>query len=505
MSHIRTNLKPVNQIALDDLIKAALIICAAGYIFIYLYCALIRLRYPFELEWLEGGLVNQVQRIVNHQGVYVAPSIDFVPFLYPPMYFALSAIASLVFGTGFFSLRLISFISSLVAFILIFSIVRHETKSRFAALLSVGLFATTFHITNGWLDVARVDSLFLALYLSFIRLITLEKTPARAIIAGLLISLTFLTKQTVLVICLPSIAFLFWKHWRYALVMLATAILVVGSLSLILNQASGGWYGFYTFALLRQQTEWIPVRLITFWVDDLLRYFPLAVPIGLLFFITPSRPKLYARIQWLLILAGALFGGLITFAKEGGYYNLMLPAYAIIAILLGLGLNELLEALQQSPTPANSFIKKFIYLACLSQFLLLLYNPFTLLPNESDKQANLELIQILKETKGAVFMPDHSYLPEMVGKQTFAHHSAIWDIRRGTEQSLARTLLSESLRQAIQQQAFDVIILNPAWNYCCEDIDQYYIQTKELWNTEFDHSLYEADWPTYIYIAKRLK
>jgi len=93
---------------------------AVAYLVVYLWMAYQRLRYPFELEWIEGGMVDQVQRLIHGQSMYVAPGLNYVPFLYPPLYFYFSAAASLLFGAGLFPLRLVSFISSLVSFTVIF-------------------------------------------------------------------------------------------------------------------------------------------------------------------------------------------------------------------------------------------------------------------------------------------------------------------------------------------------------------------------------------------------
>ena len=37
-----------------------------------------RASYPYDLEWMEGGLLQHAQRIADGQGLYVAPSIDFI-------------------------------------------------------------------------------------------------------------------------------------------------------------------------------------------------------------------------------------------------------------------------------------------------------------------------------------------------------------------------------------------------------------------------------------------
>jgi 4-amino-4-deoxy-L-arabinose transferase-like glycosyltransferase len=97
----------------------------------YVGIALARMRFPFELEWMEGGAVDHVRRIMEGHPLYVAPSLAFTPFIYPPLYFyAAALVAKLMGGAGFVPLRLLSFAASLVTMALIFLIVRQDSKRR---------------------------------------------------------------------------------------------------------------------------------------------------------------------------------------------------------------------------------------------------------------------------------------------------------------------------------------------------------------------------------------
>src|SRR6267143_1685706 len=92
------------------------------YILAYLFVALARMGYPFELEWMEGGMVDHVRRVLLGLPIYAKPSIEFVSFLYPPLYYEAAAVFSKVLGPGFLPLRLLSFLSSVGVFVLIFRI-----------------------------------------------------------------------------------------------------------------------------------------------------------------------------------------------------------------------------------------------------------------------------------------------------------------------------------------------------------------------------------------------
>ena len=494
---------------LVPLLNLALFSLAVVYLIIYLWMAYYRLRYPFDLEWIEGGMVDQVQRLLHGQSMYVAPGINYVPFLYPPVFFYFSAAASLLFGGGFFPLRLVSFLASLVSFTVIYQIVREETKNGWVALISTGLFAATFRVTGAWLDIARVDSLFLAFWLLFVYFVRKRNSLRYSVLAGLFAALAYLTKQTALIACLPAMVFLFWCDWKYALSSLAVAALTIGVTTLVMNQASAGWYGYYVFGLLSQQTEWLPLEFVTFWNDDLLVHLPLAILFSLFFLTSWPKQNRLTLIQWTSIALGALAGTFITRVKIGGYDNVLLPTYAVISILFGLGLAGVLKMLKQLQAEYRIRLESLILIACLVQLVILFYNPFAQIPTKADQAAGNKLIQTLSTVKGEVFLPDHGYLSTLAGKKTFAHESAIWDVLRGNQQTPGRTLLAEDLKNAIRNQTFDEIILDSDLDFywCCVNIDQYYTRVGDVFldQTSFFPVTGDKKRPTYVYVANRLK
>ncbi|PYR92834.1 MAG: hypothetical protein DMF84_11235, partial [Acidobacteria bacterium] len=110
-------------------LAAEAIVCGAAAIFVvaYLLVALQRLAYPFDLEWMEGSMVHHVSRVLDTKPLYAPPTLDYTPFLYPPLYYYVSAAAARVTGLGFLPLRLVSFGSSLVIFWFIYRIAERET------------------------------------------------------------------------------------------------------------------------------------------------------------------------------------------------------------------------------------------------------------------------------------------------------------------------------------------------------------------------------------------
>ncbi len=320
-------------------------------------------------------------------------------------------------------------------------------------------------------------------------------------------ALSFLTKQTALILCLPILVYFVWRNWKYAVGLIATFALIVGITTLIFNQASAGWYSYYVFDLLSQQTEWIPSAFFSFWTTDLLSHLPLAILFAAFFLIGKPDQDRQALIHWLLILLGALAGAFLTRVKLGGYDNVLLPAYAAISILFGLGLHELRKIADQLQFGYKTRAKVLIHLACLSQLVILFYNPYAQIPTSEDLKAGNQLVQLIAGVKGEVFLVDHGYISTLAGKKTYAQHSAIWDILRGDQQTPGRALLEENLTNAIRNQTFAMIILDSDWNYCCKEIDKYYSKTGVVFQDEtvFYPVTGGEKRPTYIYVPKQLK
>ena len=143
--------------------KGFIIVFCFAFIGFDLFIIFSRMFYPYQLEWMEGAGLVQVSRLLAGKTLYVPPSIDFVPLIYPPLYFYMSAGIAKIIGLGFGALRLVSFLSSALCAASIFLAVKEKTNNKFAALLGAGCFSSTFMLTGQWFDIARTDMLAAAL------------------------------------------------------------------------------------------------------------------------------------------------------------------------------------------------------------------------------------------------------------------------------------------------------------------------------------------------------
>jgi len=58
----------------------------------------VRVPYPYDLEWMEGGVLAHAWRILHFKGVYIEPNADWIPMIYPPGVAATVAFLGIPFG-----------------------------------------------------------------------------------------------------------------------------------------------------------------------------------------------------------------------------------------------------------------------------------------------------------------------------------------------------------------------------------------------------------------------
>ena len=65
---------------------AAVAVIALMHVGLLLHCFSARVGYPLDLEWMEGGMLCHALRIMEGKALYAEPSVEFISFLYTPLY-----------------------------------------------------------------------------------------------------------------------------------------------------------------------------------------------------------------------------------------------------------------------------------------------------------------------------------------------------------------------------------------------------------------------------------
>jgi 4-amino-4-deoxy-L-arabinose transferase-like glycosyltransferase len=463
---------PPRSMATD---KPLLSAAAVFWILVYLVTAAWRARFPFELEAVEGHCLQQVRRVLDGQPLYVAPSLDFVPLIYTPLYFYVAAAAAWLFGVAFFALRFVSILASIGCLALIFRIVQKQTADSHAALLATGVYAGSYNVAASWFDLARVDSLFLFLLLLTVYSMTFPPSSWREIGTGVLIFASFMTKQTALLACAPLLAYSLWSRPREFCWLAGTLLVLLASSTILFDRAYNGWYSYYVFAV-PGAARLRPNYLFRFWTNDMIAPF-FSTMLCFAAHVCVGRADKSRRDDWLYYFflvgaVGASWGGRMHF---GGYKNAVMPAYAALAILFGIAVHDFSWGFETG-SPRVRLLRPLVALLCLAQFVAFAVYRFPYLPKGYDAAAGKKLQDAVGAVAGDVFLPMQNMLAASVGKDPSAQQWAIGDVMRGPARG--RELLGPEITAALTGLRFAAIVADreSVLEIFGPEIDRYYVR-----------------------------
>lgn len=435
-----------------------------------------RISYPYSLEWMEGGHLIQVDRLLSQQSLYEAPSIDYVPMIYPPLFFYFSAGLSSLLGFGFLPLRLISIVATIGCLLIIFCMVYCETRNSYSAVISSGFFLATYQLCYTWFDLARVDMLYIFLLLLGIYILRFSTKSLALFFAGIIFTSSILTKQTAIFYILPIIIY-------FSLINpIKKTLWLIGSLStslllslIILNLINDGWLVYFLFLLPSNHSISLN-SFIRFWTYDLILPFGIALSYGLFFLLNLSKTsKNHYEAFYLVLLIGFLTASSFSRSNFGGSENTLIPVYVIVSIIFGLGMDRAIKLIPIIPKNFLFQFKILIYFVCSMQFITMLYNPLTFIPTKENQIANEKVIQLIEESNGAVLFPSNNYLNLFAGKKPYFNTVAFYEMRGHFGGNLLPEgkTITDQMDKSIQNKEFDLMIL---------DLSDYYVNYDNLSN-----------------------
>ena len=448
-----------------------------------------RISYPYDLEWMEGGMLHHAQRIRDGQGIYGPPSIDFIPYLYTPLYPSVLALLGGAFGVTYSVGRAISVLSLLgiaVTAALQISSKRHEHASRgpawVAVALGLGLFSAAYPISDGWYDLVRADTLFLMLITVGIGALprwckTGEGLAGHAQVAAsaTILGLAFFCKQTGFVyVALGGVMVLVLARRRLPIYVLVAGMIGLGGTALM-QSSTDGWFWTYVSEIHRQHDfNW--GRFATsfwymLWRTD--NYPLLGAPITLVVLASLTTvaitrwkkrvaiPQARPLLIWSSVFGVSVVVGAIGWGTEFAHFNAYMPAQLHGALAAGSALPAIYACAriwfadrphaEWKSTGAAAAFALPLAITCLTAG----WSPSKFTPTPRDVEAGDRLIARLSTIDGEVWMPSHPWYLYMAGKQPRVHRMGIKDV---TSRPPIRTV--EGLEDALTKKGFAAIVLD---------------------------------------------
>ena len=460
--------RAAGKTSIGAIISVLLLVLLVAYLAAFIATSVARIVYPYQADDLEDVALAEVQRILTGQPIYVAPTLEYVPLIYGPVFFYLSAAVAVVTGPNFASVRLVATLASLGAMLLAGLLVRRETGSLVAALVAAGLLAASQPLLNGVLNVGRTDSTCLFFLLAALYVIRTASLAPRvrwwALAAGgCLTGLALLTKQSVAPVGVAIVVYLACTTPTQVVPFLVALCVTVAAPLAVLTVQSGNWPLFYLWDLPRRH-ELRPDLMPRFWQLDILPRATVPLLLGPVFLIARALSRDWKTVVFYGLIAASMFASAwAPRANTGGARNVLLPAYAILAIMAALGLREGLVQLAPSTHPNSRAFRAYVLFVGLFQCVIMLYAPRPMAPYRSDLWADDRMANKLADLGGSIFAP--SYGTYLRGTQSSAQPNigALLELTGGYGGGMTPQggqWLGE-LGNALQQRRYQYVLLDP--------------------------------------------
>lgn len=456
-----------------------------------------RFAYPYDLEWMEGGVLHGAARIASGDGIYGAPSVDYISFLYTPLYPGLLAVLGSVFGLSYQLGRLISILSLVgLAAVALGNAVAWSPRWRGAALagtvLGLGLFAAAYPMMEGWYDLVRGDTLFLLLATGGLVGVSRWARSGEGIVghrrialAGALLGLSFFAKQTGVLYALAAGPIILVANWRRAPTFVAAVALVGLGGAALLQRTTGGWFWTYVYEI-HHAHDWNKDRFYKSF-DLILTHFPLATAllvVGVVVVLVTAivRRRLpgpaRALLLWTYVYAVSTVVGAIGWGTEFAHYNAFMPAFLHGAMACGLVLPAILSCLTAPAgdehtsglprlAPATPRARRHRHLPAIAHAITAVvaiglgvqlyqarWSPRPFIPTARDRAAGDELIRTIRALPGRVWVPSHPWYAHLAGKPMYVHRMGVKDVTARKPRPI------RGLEEALRGHEFDAIVFD---------------------------------------------
>lgn len=450
-----------------------------------------RFSYPYDLEWMEGGVLAHAWRAAHGKTIYPDPGPEFLPMVYTPGYYWLVGALSWVFGLSAPLGRAVSVFGTLAACVALVWGGAHYSRRGPLGLLGVAVYLGAYEHSGAFYDLVRPDALAVGL-LSWALVLTPSSDRRHRDAAAVLLFLAFTVKHNVAAFGVPLALGLWVQHGlgavlRFTLISATPALLFTGVMQLTTH---GNFLHYVLDVPASHPIKWD--RALPGSARELGRALPAAclAVAGWLIVVAQRGTRLPAAVPVGLCVAGAAAAArwLWTLPEVDGIPPSSAVEELAAYVLLGTGaaaltITALDAARTRKPDARTVYVLGVLSVAVVITFIMRAHHGgFTnvfmplhwvvaaafvalvadlldelpdgsgvliaslvavsqpasvlmtakldrLVPTEADVAAGDEIVAYLRDAPGPVLSPYAPFLPVLAGHEPSFHLISLWDLK----------------------------------------------------------------------------
>lgn len=440
-----------------------------------------RIAHPFDLEWMEGGMLAHAWRLQHGLPLYTDAGPEWIPYIYPPGYAALLAAVGPDYALG----RALSIVGTLVAAAALVRLFAVRGEPAVGVVLGA-CFLGLWRASGAFYDLVRPDGVGIALFAWSVVLAT-ERRRGMPVAAGLLLAAAFAFKHNLAAFGFPLALGLWMRDgWRPALGFGLAAAVPAGLFTLLLQLRTGGRFLTYLLSVPAvhptvgerilpgtpgELTDWLLPALVagSAWVVGTLpvprravwAMLPVAVVAGVAVAglpppsgvaIAPYRMLVVGCVAIAIGLGAALLHGAwaplrrvadgrwwlavgvggtalvvagLMRGHNGGFSNVLIPAHWAACAGLGLAVLDARRRWPVAPVAVATSLALALQVAWIGAKLEI--GP--ILPDPEDAPAGHAIVDRIRQCPpGPVLSPHAPWLAAQAGREPGLHLIALWDV-----------------------------------------------------------------------------
>jgi hypothetical protein len=431
-----------------------------------------------EGEWMTGAVRDAIERVRDGKPLYGPPSAEFVPFLYPPLFYWFAA-ALAHFTSSFVAGKLVSIVATSLCAFAIHRIAKTMGATRVWARLAVVLFVSTYSLTTHFYDLERVDATGAAFVLVGLSVLLTRDSDTTAGIGGAILALAFFAKQPGIFIFIAVVgALVLAREMRRAAITAGAGVLVWLAMFAYLRSTTGPWFSYYCIELPRHHGV-KPELLTQFFIVDAPKafaYSAASIAVGVPALIA-SITRRGERPAWRDVVFGAaviagMAGGFFLRAHFGGWPNVLIAWLPLGSAAIGV-IGSRVERWADE-AGLRQVVMPMLLGGIALQLLGAMFDPNELAPRGEDVRDRERLVALVRqlEKEGDVWLSTTG----AITRKPSVHAAALYDLVRAGDHAPA------DLLEALAERRYAALLLGVPDEYSCRPVTCYELQVLILRN-----------------------